>query len=308
MTLHEPKVFSQSEEPHISQMDSRIPTDQAHMINGERPGVFHHEYDPSEELDTHTEMVAPNVDARIFERQDSLARAATLQECDRERDPEILNFLETTMNIEDYLEDITQATGVPSEEIDLDDYELQKCNILYQDDKMQPYDSYDPFAHDIGLHEHMVPLDYDPKPLTPAPTAPSSVENVVVKTEPAWESGAAPSTSNALPAKRGRGQPREDVYTPTTTARKYRLKTPQERNNTSYKVKRQRNNDAVRKSRTKAKQLQALKEKQFEEAQNELTRLRAKLQHYEKAQEELNHLRKELRMANERLAKCRCRR
>ncbi|CAJ0610386.1 unnamed protein product [Cylicocyclus nassatus] len=77
-----------------------------HCHHFQRPGVLHHEYDSSEELDAHTEMVAPNVDARIVERQDSLARAATLQEY------------------------ITQATGVPSEETDLDDYELQKWSIL----------------------------------------------------------------------------------------------------------------------------------------------------------------------------------
>ncbi|CAJ0609823.1 unnamed protein product [Cylicocyclus nassatus] len=79
------------------------------------------------------------LDCHHFQRP-GLARAATLQECDRERDPDI-------QNIENYFEDITQATGDPSEEIDLDDYELQKWSYPNQDDKTQPYDSYIPFAH-----------------------------------------------------------------------------------------------------------------------------------------------------------------
>lgn len=92
------------------------------------------------------------------------------------------------MNIDDYLEDITNMvivihflffkdyiwvqyysdisqcwdfqTGIPPEEIELDDYELQKCNILYNDDKIRTFESYDPFAHDVGLHEQLVPADY----------------------------------------------------------------------------------------------------------------------------------------------------
>ncbi|RCN35621.1 basic region leucine zipper [Ancylostoma caninum] len=123
---------------------------------------------------------------------------------------------------------------------------------------------------------------------TPVPVEPLAA----VKVEPTWESSA-PSTSSAPSARRGgrNSQPTLETYTPTTTARKYRLKTPQERNNSSYKVKRQRNNDAVRKSRTKAKQLQMMKDKQLEELVIEVGQLKEKL-----------------RVANDRLARCRCRR
>ncbi|KIH52619.1 basic region leucine zipper [Ancylostoma duodenale] len=260
MTLHEQKVLCPPEE---TQMDHRASHEQANILNEE----------------------------------DSLARAASLQECDRVRDPEgILNFLETTMNIDDYLEDITNMTGIPPEEIDLDDYELQKCNILYNDDKIRTFESYDPFAHDVALHEQLVPADYVAKTPTPVPVEPLAA----VKVEPTWETsssrrflGSAPSTSSAPSARRGgrNSQPTLETYTPTTTARKYRLKTPQERNNSSYKVKRQRNNDAVRKSRTKAKQLQMMKDKQLEELVIEVGQLKEKL-----------------RVANDRLARCRCRR
>ncbi|KAJ1350594.1 hypothetical protein KIN20_006421 [Parelaphostrongylus tenuis] len=104
-----------------------------------------------------------------------------------------------------------------------------------------------------------------------------------------------PSTSSTLSQKKQRRNVQApeayspSSYTPATTPRKYRLKTPQERNNTLYKVKRQRNNDAVRKSRSKAKQLQMMKEKQLEEALLENKELKEKL-----------------RIVNERLSSCRC--
>ncbi|KHJ87424.1 basic region leucine zipper [Oesophagostomum dentatum] len=296
MTLHKPDVsdLHSSEEPKVSTVDQCIPREQA-SVNGERADGFHQGYAAHlQGLERQPGFPSSIVDPRIFERQDSLARAATLQECDRVRDHDgILDFLESTMNIEDYLEDITRETGVPPEEVDLDDYELQKCNILY-DDKIRAYENYDPFAHDIGLHEQLVPPDYVPKTPTPLPTIPETIANIApVKVEPTWESSV-PSTSTAQPTTTKRGgrtvQPPPDAYTPTTTARKYRLKTPQERNNTSYKVKRARNNDAVRKSRSKAKAIQAMKDKQLEEALLEVSQLKEKL-----------------RVANERLAKCRCR-
>lgn len=228
--------------------------------------------------------------AGVFERQDSLARAASLQECDRARDPAgILNFLESTMNIEDYLEDITQITGVPAEDIDFDEIELQKCNLLYNEGKCRDYGSYDPFAHnDVILRDQIIPQD---DYVCEESTTSSTPELVaVVKEEPAWEGNIKPSTSSTRQSRRTtRNVQPVEPYTPTTTARKYRLKTPQERNNISYKVKRQRNNDAVRKSRSKAKQMQMMKEKQLEDALKEL-----------------ENLRKELCMAREKLARCHC--
>ncbi|KAK6735261.1 hypothetical protein RB195_018441 [Necator americanus] len=290
MTLHVPniEVLRSSEETKVNIIDHQTPTDETNLANVEGPSVLHLEYGAHpQELERQREFETTLVGRHAFERQDSLARAASLQECDRVRDPEgILNFLETTMNIEDYLEDITHMTGIPSEDIDLDDYELQKCNILYND-KIHSYESYDPFAHDVGLHEQLITSEYAPKTPTPAPAATLTT----VKVEPVWENSA-PSTSAIQPKKcGGRNVQTLETYTPTTTARKYRLKTPQERNNTSYKVKRQRNNDAVRKSRSKAKQIQMMKDKQLEDALIEVTQLKEKL-----------------RVANERLASCRCRR
>ncbi|VDM84822.1 unnamed protein product [Strongylus vulgaris] len=71
MTLHEPNITNlhPSEEAQISQMETRVPSEQTNMLNGERPDVFHNEYAQPEDLDRHTEMMAPAVDARVFERQ-----------------------------------------------------------------------------------------------------------------------------------------------------------------------------------------------------------------------------------------------
>ncbi|ETN83402.1 basic region leucine zipper [Necator americanus] len=226
MTLHVPniEVLRSSEETKVNIIDHQTPTDETNLANVEGPSVLHLEYGAHpQELERQREFETTLVGRHSFERQ----------------------------------------TGIPSEDIDLDDYELQKCNILYND-KIHSYESYDPFAHDVGLHEQLITSEYD----------------------------SAPSTSAIQPKKcGGRNVQTLETYTPTTTARKYRLKTPQERNNTSYKVKRQRNNDAVRKSRSKAKQIQMMKDKQLEDALIEVTQLKEKL-----------------RVANERLASCRCRR
>ncbi|XGW12749.1 hypothetical protein V3C99_013423 [Haemonchus contortus] len=265
MTLHEDKlsfaaIRASSNQANLS--DRRVPCEQNITLDPEKRNDFYGGFPQPKQIE---EMANSDfVGGCVFERQDSLARAATLQECDRSRDPEgILNFLETTMNIDDYLEDITAMTGVPADDLELDDIELQKCNILYNEGKV--IDSATPTA-------------------TPSPAL------AEVKKEPEWENSRQSNPTTRSSKRSTRTVQPVEPYIPTTTARKYRLKSPQERNNLSYKVKRQRNNDAVRRSRSKAKQLQLLKEKQLEDALTEVTELREKL-----------------RVAEERLSRCRCR-
>ncbi|KAK6050490.1 basic region leucine zipper [Cooperia oncophora] len=284
MTLHEDKpnlTALRTESNSINSSDRRVPCDLNTTLDPEKRSDFYAGFPQFKQSE-----IAANPDfvgGCVFERQDSLARAATLQECDRSRDPEgILNFLETTMNIEDYLEDITHMTGVPVDDLDLDDIELQKCNILYNDGKaLQSYETYDPFAHsELLIREQLHPEAY-------AAPSPALAE---VKKEPEWENSRPTATATRSSKRSTRAVQPLEPYVPTTTARKYRLKSPQERNNLSYKVKRQRNNDAVRRSRSKAKQLQMMKEKQLEDALTEVTELKEKL-----------------RVAQERLSRCRCR-
>ncbi|KAK5964904.1 Basic region leucine zipper, partial [Trichostrongylus colubriformis] len=177
-----------------------------------------------------------------------------------------------------------------ADDLDLDDIELQKCNILYNEGKgAQNYDVYDPFAHsELVMQEQLNPDTYlvDSGSTTAAPS-PALTE---IKKEPEWENGRPTASSTRSSKRSSRAVQPVEPYVPTTTARKYRLKSPQERNNLSYKVKRQRNNDAVRRSRSKAKQLQMMKEKQLEDALTEVVELKEKL-----------------RVAQERLSRCRCR-
>ncbi|XGW12750.1 hypothetical protein V3C99_013423 [Haemonchus contortus] len=291
MTLHEDKlsfaaIRASSNQANLS--DRRVPCEQNITLDPEKRNDFYGGFPQPKQIE---EMANSDfVGGCVFERQDSLARAATLQECDRSRDPEgILNFLETTMNIDDYLEDITAMTGVPADDLELDDIELQKCNILYNEGKGVNYDAYDPFAHtELVMREHLNPEAYLIDSATP--TATPSPALAEVKKEPEWENSRQSNPTTRSSKRSTRTVQPVEPYIPTTTARKYRLKSPQERNNLSYKVKRQRNNDAVRRSRSKAKQLQLLKEKQLEDALTEVTELREKL-----------------RVAEERLSRCRCR-
>ncbi|WKX96838.1 hypothetical protein Q1695_012912 [Nippostrongylus brasiliensis] len=258
--------------------DRRVPFD-CEEANHE----FYEEFAPQEAM-TRSDV------GRVFERQDSLAQAAVLQEFDRARDTEgMISFLETPMNIEDYLRDIRELTGIPEDEVDFDDVELQKCQILFDGGRGDYDTAYDPFAHSEELvQEKSVTTDGY---VSESASGRTTVEMADVKTEPEWESNTElPSTSTRPQRKGGRKVQEDETYVPTTTARKYRLKSAQERNNLSYKVKRQRNNDAVRKSRSKAKQLQMMKEKQLEDALVENKNLKEKL-----------------RLANERIANCRCR-
>lgn len=270
--------------------DRRVPSEEdiAIVDSAEQNGLYHHHAlgRVTSSMAAEDENLSAVSAGFVFERQDSLARAACLQEYDRIRDQEgILEFLETTMNIEDYLQDITHITGIPSEDLELDDVELQKCNILCDESKAPIYDCYDPFVHaNVAVQEQIQDEHVDD-------SLPRVQTRVEIKKEPVWENVQSESKSTTPRSSKRIARKVQPVepYTPTTSARKYRLKTPQERNNLSYKVKRQRNNDAVRRSRTKAKHLQMLKEKQLEEALSEIVQLK----------DELHALR-------QKLSRCRC--
>ncbi|KAE9421339.1 hypothetical protein Angca_001714, partial [Angiostrongylus cantonensis] len=260
MTLREQKSDSTqlfpADSAHFCFNGCRIPSEQKNGYIAKMENDFRSESADRGAVNVNQlEMHLPCFNAsQIFERQDSLARAATLQECDRTRDPDgILDFLETTMNIEDYLEDIN-SIEIPADDIDLEDFELQKC----KNDQMTTNDTDDSFAHNDCIPGHLFSTAFIRK------TSEVKHDASEIKLEPEWDDNC-PSTSSTRTSKRERRNVKvPEIYTPTRPPRKYTLKTPQERNNTSYKVKRQRNNDAVRKSRTKAKQLQLMKEKQLE--------------------------------------------
>jgi hypothetical protein len=61
---------------------------------------------------------------------------------------------------------------------------------------------------------------------------------------------------------------------PIKKPRKYRVKPEVEKQNPMYKVKRQKNNDAVRRSRDKAKQQQQMKDMRLQQLEEEVSQLR----------------------------------
>ncbi|GMT32427.1 hypothetical protein PFISCL1PPCAC_23724, partial [Pristionchus fissidentatus] len=104
------------------------------------------------------------------------------------------------------------------------------------------------------------------------------------------ESSPMPSTSRqifAIPKKRDAAKALMD-YKPQTKARGYKIKAEEEKTDPGYKLKRARNNDAVRKSRTKAKEHQVERDRELNQykakcanLEKENKALKARLSRYE---------------------------
>lgn len=71
---------------------------------------------------------------------------------------------------------------------------------------------------------------------------------------------------------------RLQTFVARTKARKYRLASPEAKADQGYKLKRARNNDAVRKSRQKSKQLEEQKDQEHEEMKRTIIRLEKELE------------------------------
>ena len=80
-------------------------------------------------------------------------------------------------------------------------------------------------------------------------------------------------------------------FRPTMPARRYRPKEDGEKSDPSYKLKRARNNDAVRKSRNKAKEAQMQKDDEIAKLRGENSLMRQKL---ERAEATIKRLQKQL--------------
>lgn len=258
-----------------------------------------------------------------FQRQDSLALASSLQQADRERygPHDMLDFLETSMDIDQYLQTF-EDLDVPADQVDLDDNELQKAHIIYDH---EPHDVYEPFAHneEIMLQPRAesvississydagsgtTPLSHiDPQELKNSALSSSRhIHNI--KNEPQeWEDNM-PSTSAASAASRRRSSrdPNEELrsFTPSTKARKYNLKPDTEKANPHYKLKRIRNNDAVRKSRTKAKELQDAMKKDNQEMQQRIIELESTIAAMKKTEKQDKEL---IRQMMQKIDNCNC--
>ena len=176
---------------------------------------------------------------------------------------------------------------MPQDHIDgmFDDGELVKGHLLYDEGQQ-----YDPYAH----RPDMVP-DQQGSSSERSMTSTPNVNYANIKTEDEyWECESflsghlthpinsdepTTSTSTAPPRRRPARDNQGELinYTPKTKARKYVLKPDEEKKNPTYKLKRARNNDAVRKSRSKQKEMQVQRDKELEDLREENVRLKAQL-------------------------------
>lgn len=206
-----------------------------------------------------------------FGRQDSLSLCASLQNHDRNRPENMIDFMESEMNFEEYI-GVLKNLDVQPEHIDamFDDNELQKGNLLYDEGHQ-----YDPYDH----RPDMVPDQHgssSERSMTSTPNV--SFSNIKTEDE-YWEYEPTTSTSTAPPRRRPARDNQGELinYQPKTKARKYVLKPDEEKKNPTYKLKRARNNDAVRKSRSKQKEMQVQRDRELDDLRNENIRLKAEL-------------------------------
>ncbi|CCD68278.2 CCAAT/enhancer-binding protein homolog 1 [Caenorhabditis elegans] len=236
--------------------------------------------------------------AGSFARQDSLTIAASLQQRDRERHP--VDFMETELDLGDYLQ-VLHDLDVPTDNVDFDDAELQKCNILY--DGEHPYEQ--PELNGYERHVaygtgYRVPGDYDQdgykmncevKAETPDFGA-TKTRRAVKRPVPyddyqkEYSEESSDMTDNDGSVDDSYFEPKSkktksaglENFKPQTRARKYKLKADEEKAEPTYKLKRARNNDAVRKSRKKAKELQDKKEAEHDKMKRRIAELEGLLQ------------------------------
>ncbi|VDK58381.1 unnamed protein product [Anisakis simplex] len=93
-----------------------------------------------------------------------------------------------------------------------------------------------------------------------------------------------PSTSRLIRTPK---QQVELQFTPTIKPRKYSLKPESEKKSALYRLKREKNNDAVRKSREKARKQQMMKDNQIKELQQEVANMNNSLKNKDKRIETL---------------------
>ncbi|VDO42216.1 unnamed protein product [Onchocerca flexuosa] len=78
-------------------------------------------------------------------------------------------------------------------------------------------------------------------------------------------------TRPTISVKKDTSEEVEISFVPTIKPRKYSLKPEAEKKNPLYRLKREKNNDAVRRSRTKAKQQQKMKDEQIRQLQCQIS-------------------------------------
>ncbi|VDK62983.1 unnamed protein product [Onchocerca ochengi] len=214
-------------------------------------------------LKTVTDGVIQPVD-----RQDSLMLCQQLQEQDG------FDFMDQSMDLTPYLRDLR---GIDDNE-DLEPV-IDKQRVLEHDMRMQHgiYGSttqYADFANLTSIAEAIKSDRCLDDSLVVVPetsgfgTTFQPVKMEIINSE---EMKGEQETRPTISVKKDTSEEVEISFVPTIKPRKYSLKPEAEKKNPLYRLKREKNNDAVRRSRTKAKQQQKMKDEQIRQLQCQIT-------------------------------------
>ncbi|CAI4226036.1 unnamed protein product [Auanema sp. JU1783] len=191
-----------------------------------------------------------------FNRQDSLAEAASLQE--RDHSCNMINFMDKQIVICDYIRNEGMEIGkdcFPEHEYDMDDY-LKHGDYSFGpevfENSFQEIDSnidYDTASYDTS--------DRSQTHVSVPATANVPTPQIKQEIQEYEEEKPYDDEVVARPNRRARNHRNSSIdadnFTPKTRARRYVLKNEKEKATEEYRLKRAKNNDAVRKSRCKQK-------------------------------------------------------
>ncbi|CAO4362053.1 unnamed protein product [Caenorhabditis nigoni] len=246
--------------------------------------------------------------ASMYARQDSLALASSYQQRDRERNN--VDFMETELDLDNYLQCFTDL-DVPADNIDFNDSELQKVNILYDEDRpfeppvMNGYErhlaygpAYPPSKqYDVDQYQMNCEVKREEKPPVPVSNSRRAIKRPAYQdyqdySEDSELSEDEPADDYHSPAKNKRTSLQN--FKPQTKARKYNPKAADEKAQPTYKLKRARNNDAVRKCRNRAQEQQKKKDEEFEQMKGRIVELEQLLASEREARQRSEKLLEEL--------------
>ncbi|VDO10134.1 unnamed protein product [Brugia timori] len=217
-------------------------------------------FDGRNRLKTVTDSIAQSVD-----RQDSLMLCQQLQEQDG------FDFMDQSMDLTPYLRDLRGIDdGGEDLEPMVDKQRVLECDIQMQHGVCESTTQYADLRSIAEAIKSGASLD-DVSVAVPE-TSGFAANFQPVKMEITNEDRKGErETRPTISVKKDMPEQIGISFTPTIKPRKYSLKPEAEKKNPLYRLKREKNNDAVRRSRTKAKQQQKMKDEQIKQLQRQIT-------------------------------------
>lgn len=196
--------------------------------------------------------------------------------------------MEAELDLDNYLQCFTDL-DVPADNIDLNDAELEKANILYDGDR--PFEP--PVLNGYERHvtygpSYQLPDRYEPESYPMNCDIKPEVETSIKSRRPIkrrtyedyqYTGHSSDSSENESlgdsyvePVKKSKRSSLAN-FKPQTKARKYQTKPADEKAEPTYKLKRARNNDAVRKCRNRAQELKKQKDEEYDQMKARIVEL-----------------------------------